>query len=113
MLTARNRCDHQQRLHSQRDRLGQRRIERRESKVLFAGVVPQERSPLLRDVVANRAAEHRVAGLQRVEYRADCDRRLNVELHLGRDVSEHAQVIRNFDSDHRPDSQGAGFEADG
>jgi hypothetical protein len=111
-LTARNRCDHQQRLHSQGDRLGQRSIKRRESKVLFAGVVPQERSPLMRDVVANRAAEHWVAGLQRVEHRADCDRRLNVELHPGRDVGEHSQVVGDFDSDHGPDSHDAGFPAD-
>ena len=42
----------------------------------------------------------------RVEHRADCDRRLNVELHLGRDVGEHSQVVGDFDSDHGPDLQG-------
>ena len=51
-------------------------------------------SPLLRDVVADRAAQHRVAGLERVENRALRDVTLDFELYLTVDVRELAQMGR-------------------
>ena len=43
-------------------------------KILLAGEEPHERPALLRDVVADRPAQHRIAGLERVEDRALRDR---------------------------------------
>jgi len=49
---------------------------------------PHERSPLVRDVVANRPAEHRISGLERVENRPLRDLTLNEELDLAIDLRE-------------------------
>jgi hypothetical protein len=51
-------------------------------KVLRASEESQERSALLRDVIANRASQHRVVGLERVEDRALRGRTLDLELHV-------------------------------
>src|SRR5262249_12579331 len=53
-----------------RDRAGQRGIRRLVGQVLRAGEEPQHRPALLRDVVADCPAQHRVAGLECVEDRA-------------------------------------------
>ena len=49
---------------------------------------------------SDRPAQHRVAGLERVEDRALRDLTLDVELHLAVDVCEGAQMCREHDSDH-------------
>ena len=52
------------------------------------------------DVVADRPAQHRIAGLERVEDRALRDRTLDVELHLAVDARQRPQMRRKHDSDH-------------
>ena len=47
--------------------------------VLLTGEEPDERPPLLCDVVADRSAQHRIAGLERVEDRALRDLTLDLE----------------------------------
>ena len=54
----------------------------------------------LRDVVADRPAQHRIAGLERVEDRALRDRALDLELHLAVDVRQRPQMRRKHHSDH-------------
>src|SRR5712691_7614329 len=58
----------------------------------FAGEEPQERPALLRDVVANRAPQHRIAGLQRVEHRTLCDRTIHLELHVAGHTRQRPQM---------------------
>ena len=68
--------------------------------VLLAGEEPHERPALLRDVVADRAAQHRIAGLQRIEDRALRHRARDVELHLAVDPRQRPQMSREHDADH-------------
>src|SRR5881409_2987783 len=89
----------QKRLCAHRDRVGQRRIRRFVGQILLAGEDPHERSALLRDVVADRPAQHRIPGLERVEDRALRGPTLDVELHLAVDVRERPQVGREHDAD--------------
>jgi hypothetical protein len=51
--------------------------------VFLASEEPQHRPPLLRNLIADRPAEHGIAGLHGVENGALRDRTLNIELHLG------------------------------
>ena len=69
-------------------------------KVLAAGKEPQKGLTLLRNVITNRAAQHRVTGLERVDDRTLCDQTLNVELHLAADARESTKVWRKLNSDH-------------
>src|SRR5260370_11873896 len=62
--------------------------------ILPAGEESQERPALLRDVVTDRAAQHGIAGLERVEDRALRGRTLDVELHFTGDVRQPPQVWR-------------------
>ena len=82
------------------DRGGERGVGRLVREVLLAGEEPQEGSALLCRMIANRPAQHRVAGLERVKDRALCDGPRNVELHLGAGFGQVSQVIGQYDSDH-------------
>src|SRR5260370_42318598 len=55
------------------DGIGKRGIRRLKRIVFLAGEEPQERTALLRDMIADRAAQHRILGLEGVEPRALCD----------------------------------------
>src|SRR5260370_28602663 len=68
--------------------------------ILLAGEEPHVRPALLRDVVADGTAQHRIAGLERVEYRALRDRTLDLDLHLGAGVRQRSQMCRKYDADH-------------
>src|SRR5688572_308107 len=70
----------QKRLGAKRDRVGQRGVRQLVGQILLAGEEPHERSALLCDVVADRPAQHRIPGLERVEDRALRDLTLDVEL---------------------------------
>ncbi len=87
-------------LGSHRDRVGQGGVRRLMRYILLAGEEPNERSALLRDVVADRPAQHRIAGLQCVEDRALRGLTLDVELHLAVDLRQRSQMYREYDSDH-------------
>src|SRR5216117_4082310 len=73
-LPARHGPDDQEGLCPRRDRVGQRGIRRFVGHILLAGEEPHERPAPLRDVVADSPAQHRIAGLERVEDRALRDR---------------------------------------
>src|SRR5213080_404519 len=90
----------QKRLCAHRDRVGQRGIRRFVGQILLAGEDPHERSALLREVVADRPAQHRIAGLERVEDRALRDPTLDIELHLAVDVRQLPQMCREHHADH-------------
>src|SRR2546425_11777634 len=83
-----------------RDRVGERRVRQLMGKILLAGEEPQERTALLRDLIADRPAQHRVAGLERVEHRALRGLTLDLELHLAADARQRSQMCREYDSDH-------------
>src|SRR2546426_5479397 len=99
-LAAGHRSHDQKRLCAHRDRVGQRGIRRFVGQILLAGEDPHERSALLREVIADRPAQHRIAGLERVEDRALRGLTLDVERHLAVDVRQRPQMCRKHDSDH-------------
>ena len=59
--------------------------------ILLAGEEPHERPAFLSDVVANRSAQRRIAGLERVEHRTLGGLTLDLELHLAVDL-RHRRV---------------------
>ncbi len=69
-------------------------------KVLFAGKEPDEGAATFRRRVADRAPEHRVSGLQRVEDKPHSRGGLDVKLDLASDTRERAQVVGQDDADH-------------
>src|SRR6266849_2790050 len=99
-LAAGHRTHNQKRLRANRDRVGQRGIRRFVGQIPLAGEDPHERAALLRDVVADRPAQHRIGGLERVENRALRDRTPNVEFHLALDARQRPKMRREHDSDH-------------
>ena len=68
--------------------------------IFLAGKEPQERPALLGDVVADGAAQHWIAGFERVEDRALRDSTLDLKLHLAADVRQRPQMLRQYDADH-------------
>ena len=90
----------QKRLSPGRDRFGQWGVRRLMGQILLAGEEPQERPALLGDLVADRPAQHGIAGLERVEDRALRHLTFDVELHLAADARQHPQMIRKHHSDH-------------
>src|SRR5258705_9777664 len=80
--------------------LGQLGVRRLVRQVLPGGEEPHERPALLRDVVADRPAQRREAGLERVKDRELGRLALDVELHLALDAGERLQVRREDDPDH-------------
>jgi len=62
--------------------------------ILLAGKEPQERSALLRDVLADRPAQHRIAGLECVENRALRGRTLDLDLHFAANARKRSQMRR-------------------
>jgi hypothetical protein len=75
-------------------------IEGLQGEILLAGVVAEESSALLGDMIANRAAEHGIAVFEGVERGAEGYRAVNVEVDFALDVSEGAEVKREGDADH-------------
>src|SRR5262249_21498650 len=67
--------------------------------ILLAGEEPHERAALLRDVVANRPAQHRIGGLERIEDRALRRGAVDVELYFAVDARERPQMSRQDDAD--------------
>src|SRR5207244_13180161 len=88
------------RLRPRSHRLGQGSVRRLMRQIFLAGEEPDERPPLLRDVVADRAAQHRVTGLQRVQDRALRRLTFDVELYLAADARQVPQMGWEHHSDH-------------
>jgi hypothetical protein len=69
--------------------------------VFFAGEKAHERPALLRNLVAYCSAQHRIAGLERVEHRALRDFTMDVEFYVSAAGSrQRPQMCREYDSDH-------------
>src|SRR4051794_35357893 len=83
-----------------RDRRGQRRVGRLVREVLLTGEEPHEGPPLVRGLVADRAAQVRITLLECVEHRPLGDLTGDVDLDLAVDLGDVAQVCRKDDSDH-------------
>ncbi len=90
----------QERLLAPGDRVGKRCLRRFKRQILLAGEEPQERPAPQRAVVADRPAQHRIAGLECVKDRALRSRALNVELDLAVDARQRPQVCREHDPYH-------------
>src|SRR5688572_9219105 len=68
--------------------------------IALTGKEPHEGPPLMRNVVTDRAAQHRMPGLERVENRALRYRRVHLQLNLEVHARQCTQVRRQFDADH-------------
>src|SRR5437763_15920224 len=74
-----NRTDHEERLRPRYDRLREWGVRWGMSQVPLARKEPQERPALLGDVVADRAAQHGITRLERVQHRVPGDPAGDVE----------------------------------
>jgi len=70
------------------DRIGQWVVRGLMGQILLAGEEPQKRPALVRDVIADGAAQHGIAGLKRIEHRALRDRTRDVELDFAANVRQ-------------------------
>jgi hypothetical protein len=78
----------------------QRGIQRLMRQVFLAGKEADERPALFSDVVADRPAQHRILGLERVEDGTLRDRAIDGERHLAVNMRQRAQMWWEDDSDH-------------
>src|SRR6266550_8441489 len=99
-LTTRNGPDHNKRLFPGCDCIGERGVGRLVGEVFFAGEEAQERAALLGDVVADGAAQHGIARLERVQHRALRGRTLDLERHLAADMRQVSEMEGEDNSDH-------------
>jgi hypothetical protein len=97
---ARDRADDHEWLDAASDGGGEGLVGRLVRNVFVAGEESQECSPLLRAVVADRAAEHRVASFERVENRSLRRRPFDREFDFAFDAGERAQMQRQDDANH-------------
>ena len=94
-------CSYQEKgFYSRRDGPGKRSVGRFVRQVFSAGEEPDERTPLLRDVIENRAGERRVPRLQGIENGSLRDWRRDLELHFAGDLRQDTQMRRKHDADH-------------
>ena len=88
LLAAGDGPDNQEGFFPRRNRLGQRGVRRLVGEIFFAGEKAQERSPLLRAVLADSATQHRITGLECVEDGALGDRAVYFQRHFAVDVRQ-------------------------
>ena len=67
--------------------------------ILFAREEAQERPALLRNVIADGAAQHGIAGLKCVEHGALGDGHPDLDFDVAGDVRQRSEVWREYDSD--------------
>jgi hypothetical protein len=79
---------------------GKRRVGSFEGEVFRAGEKAEEGPALQRDVIADRAAEHRVAGFESVQDGTLGDRTCDFEMNLAANVSECAEMSGERYTDH-------------
>src|SRR2546430_7680171 len=68
--------------------------------IFFASEEPQERPALVRDLVADCAAQHWIPGFESVEHGALRRRTLDLEQHLTLNTRQCPQMWREHNSDH-------------
>ena len=93
-------ADDEVRLATVDDSVGQHGVRRLMRQILLAGKEPDECAALLRRVVTNRAAQHRVLRLERIKHAALGYLAVDIEVHLAADASKVAQMRRQYDPDH-------------
>ena len=98
-LSPGNRSDNQKRFRPRCDGVRQRYIRLFVGPVFRTGEETQERAALLRDVIADRAAQNRISGFERVEDRAYCHPALHVDLHFAADSRQRPQMRGKLDAD--------------
>src|SRR5260370_38314206 len=99
-LGAGNGADDEKWLFSGCDFVGQQSVRRLQGIVFRAGEETQERTALLRDMIAYRAAQHRILCFEGIEHGALCDWPRHVQLNLGTDPRHRSQKARKHDADH-------------
>ncbi len=99
-LTSGNRSNDEKRRGSGDNSFGKRSICGLVRDVFFASEEAQERPPLLRDVIADRPPQHRVARFERIEYCPDRRLTIYIKQHVTLNASERLQVRRKHDADH-------------
>jgi hypothetical protein len=99
-LAAGDGADDEKGLNASGDSFGQRSLGRFMGKVLPGSEEPDKRPALMGDVVADRPAQHRIAGLERVEDRALRYGPSHLELDLAVDTRQAPQNGWQHDSDH-------------
>lgn len=99
-LTPRHRSDDEKRLGACGNGCGQRRIRPFVREIPFAGKKANVGATLLRDVIAYRPAQHRIAGLERVEQRPLRCRAVEIYLDLAVNTRKRSQMRRKHDPDH-------------
>src|ERR1700687_374672 len=99
-LAAGNRPEDEKGLFPRCDGVRKWGVRRLEGIVLLASEEAQERTALLGDMIADRAAQHRILGLEGVEHRTLRDGTLDVELHLGADARQRPQMSGEYDANH-------------
>src|SRR5438034_4639938 len=100
LLAARHRSHHPEDLGSRGDRVRQGIVRGLVRHVLPAGEEADEVPALRRPMIADRSAENRVLGLQRVEHGAPRRALADVEVHFAVDAGERPKVLRKDDADH-------------
>lgn len=93
--------DYEERLRPRGDRIGQWSVWRLVREVFFAGEEAKKRAALLRPVVTNRATQHGIASLKRIQHRALGHWRSDVKFHFVAHLGKHSQMLRQYDSNHR------------
>jgi hypothetical protein len=68
--------------------------------ILLAGKEAHERPALVRDLVTQGPAQRWIAGLERVEHRAQCCLAVDFERHLATGMRKRPQMRRKYDPDH-------------
>jgi hypothetical protein len=67
--------------------------------ILLASEEPQEWPALLRNMITDGSAQHRVAGFERVEYRALRDFSFDLKSNFDANLRQRSQMLRECDSD--------------
>src|SRR6266404_210214 len=104
-LATGDRAHDEERLCAVCDRVGQGRIRWIMRHIFAADKEPHQRSALLRVVIANRPAQHRILCFERIEKRLDCDGSVKIDNYLVTDTGERAQMVRKNNADHEIKSQ--------
>src|SRR4051812_34937393 len=92
-----NRSEDDDRLVASPDGVGQRRVQRLEREVVFAGEEPQQRPALAGPVIADGAFQHGVARFDRVDDAAHRHHAGHFQSELAADAGQLPEVERNLD----------------
>ena len=92
--------NNEKRFDSRCDRVGQGGIRRLQRIVFGASEEAQERTTLVRDMIADRATEHGVLRLEGIEHGTLRDWTDNIELYLGTDARQRSKMARENDANH-------------